>query len=93
MTQEQLRMQMLAGIITEGQYKTMLNEENSDEKIERYEKYSYTLNGENITPDEIAFYNNILKAEIDGKLYNLGTPDENGVVELNPIKGKTGSYT
>jgi hypothetical protein len=28
MTQEQLRMQMLAGIITEGQYKTMLNEEN-----------------------------------------------------------------
>ena len=27
MTQEQLRMQMLAGIITEGQYKTKLNEE------------------------------------------------------------------
>jgi hypothetical protein len=26
MTQEQLRMQMLAGIITEGQYKAMLNE-------------------------------------------------------------------
>ena len=26
MTQEQLRMQMLAGIITEGQYKDMLNE-------------------------------------------------------------------
>jgi hypothetical protein len=26
MTQEQLRMQMLAGIITEGQYKTTLNE-------------------------------------------------------------------
>ena len=26
MTQEQLRMQMLAGIITEGQYKTKLNE-------------------------------------------------------------------
>jgi hypothetical protein len=27
MTQEQLRMQMLAGIITEGQYKSMLNED------------------------------------------------------------------
>jgi hypothetical protein len=27
MTQEQLRMQMLAGILTEGQYKAMLNEE------------------------------------------------------------------
>jgi hypothetical protein len=26
MTQEQLRMQMLAGIITEGQYKAQLNE-------------------------------------------------------------------
>ena len=31
MTQEQLRMQMLAGIITEGQYKVKLNEINSEE--------------------------------------------------------------
>ena len=30
MTQEQLRMQMLAGIITEGQYKAMLNENTLD---------------------------------------------------------------
>jgi hypothetical protein len=30
MTQEQLRMQMLAGIITEGQYKEMLNEANEN---------------------------------------------------------------
>jgi hypothetical protein len=30
MTQEQLRMQMLAGIITEGQYKAKLNEANED---------------------------------------------------------------
>ena len=30
MTQEQLRMQMLAGIITEGQYKDMLNEDEDD---------------------------------------------------------------
>jgi hypothetical protein len=30
MTQEQLRMQMLAGIITEGQYKTMLNEDEAN---------------------------------------------------------------
>ena len=29
MTQEQLRMQMLAGIITEGQYKEILNEDKS----------------------------------------------------------------
>ena len=31
MTKEQLRMQMLAGIITEGQYKEMLNEDNQPE--------------------------------------------------------------
>jgi hypothetical protein len=30
MTQEQLRMQMLAGIITEGQYKAKLNEANEE---------------------------------------------------------------
>jgi hypothetical protein len=78
---------------SKGLNETKLNEETSDEKIERYEKYSYTLDGENITPDKIAFYDNILKAKIDGKLYNLRIPDENGVVELNPIKGKTGSYT
>jgi hypothetical protein len=50
MTQEQLRMQMLAGIITEGQYKAILNEDEDkiktilskigdiEEKI--YDKYS-----------------------------------------------------
>jgi hypothetical protein len=32
MTQEQLRMQMLAGIITEGQYKVMLNENEVNNK-------------------------------------------------------------
>jgi hypothetical protein len=38
MTQEQLRMQMLAGIITEGQYKAKLNEANEDHN---YLKKSY----------------------------------------------------
>ena len=33
MTQEQLRMQMLAGIITEGQYKAKLNEKDSTGKV------------------------------------------------------------
>ena len=40
MTQEQLRMQMLAGIITEGQYKAKLNEVNEDLldfDLERYQ--------------------------------------------------------
>ena len=40
----------------------------------------------------IAFYNNILKAELDGTLYNIGQPVDDKV-ELNPIKGKTGTYT
>jgi cephalosporin hydroxylase len=33
MTQEQLRMQMLAGVITEGEYKAILNEELSKDQI------------------------------------------------------------
>jgi hypothetical protein len=37
MTQEQLRMQMLAGIITEGQYKAKLNEEmGKEDKIQQW---------------------------------------------------------
>jgi DNA-directed RNA polymerase subunit H (RpoH/RPB5) len=76
------------GIISE----IKVNEETSDEKIGRFEKYKYTLDGKSVKPDEIAFYNNILKAEIDGKIYKIGIP-QNGVVELNPTTGKTGIYT
>jgi hypothetical protein len=36
MTQEQLRMQMLAGIITEGQYKAKLNENTFDDNAKAY---------------------------------------------------------
>ena len=35
MTKEQLRMQMLAGIITEGQYKAKLNEEKSWDDVDK----------------------------------------------------------
>jgi len=44
MTQEQLRMQMLAGIITEGQYKVKLNEaeEGILELIQKYVSFHYT---------------------------------------------------
>jgi hypothetical protein len=79
---------MNKGIISE----IKINEETSDEKIERFEKYKYTLNGKPVKPDEITFYNNILKAEIDGKIYKIGIP-QNGVVELNPTTGKIGIYT
>ncbi len=47
MTQEQLRMQMLAGIITEGQYKRRLNENISDLEVKWTPEYL-----ENIQKDE-----------------------------------------
>ena len=67
-----------------GSEKTMKlqeNKETNDEKIERYEKYTYILNGKEVKPDEIAFYDHLLGAEIDGKLYKLGIPKD-GKVEL-----------
>jgi hypothetical protein len=48
MTQEQLRMQMLAGIITEGQYKEKMEEVDSMGKI----KKSYPAPGFDSVPDE-----------------------------------------
>jgi chromosome segregation ATPase len=71
----------------------VVKEGKDEDKIARYEKYTYTLDGEKVTPDDIAFYNNILGAELDGEVYKMGIPDENGNVELNTSKGKTGMYT
>jgi hypothetical protein len=70
-----------------------LNEaqESNDDKIEKYEKYTYTLDGETVKP-EITFLNNILKAMLGNKIYNIGAP-ENGKVELTPESGKKGTYT
>jgi hypothetical protein len=48
MTQEQLRMQMLAGIITEGQYKAMLNEEQALGTIFYEEDGDYFYNEEKL---------------------------------------------
>jgi hypothetical protein len=65
--------------------------ESNDAKIERYEKYTYTLDG-NIVNPEISFLDNILKAMLGNKIYNIGAP-ENGKVELTPESGKKGTYT
>jgi hypothetical protein len=73
-------------ILTEADIK-----DKNQEKLERYDQYTYTLNGKEVFP-ELAFFNNILKAELDGTIYRISEP-VNGVVELNPIKGKTGMYT
>ena len=81
----------LRQIIREEISKVLNEKETSNEKIKRYEKYIYTLNGKTVKP-EIAFYDHILKAELDGQIYRIGEPI-NGKIELNPIKGKTGLYT
>jgi hypothetical protein len=67
------------------------SQELNDDKIEKYEKYTYTLDGDVVKP-EITFLNNILKAMLGNKIYNIGTP-ENGKVELTPESGKKGIYT
>jgi hypothetical protein len=67
------------------------SQESNDNKIEKYEKYTYTLDG-NIVKPEIAFLNNILKAMLGNKIYNIGAP-ENGKVELTPESGKKGTYS
>lgn len=68
-------------------------EEGYDEdKIAKFEKYTYTLDGKVVKP-EIAFFDHILGAELDGKVYKIGIPDETGTVELRSHKGKTGMYT
>jgi hypothetical protein len=75
----------------EKKMKLQENKETNDKKIARYEEYTYTLNGKEVKP-EIAFYDNILKAELDGEIYKIGEP-VNNKIELAPIKGKTGMYT
>jgi hypothetical protein len=70
-----------------------LFEESDEDKLQRYEQYTYTLNGETIVPDEIGFYNNYLGAELDGKFYKFSIPSEDGVVQLKSPQGKTGMYT
>jgi hypothetical protein len=66
-----------------------LDESNSD-KVAKYKKYTYTLDGEIVKP-EITFLNNILKAMLGNKIYNIGAP-ENGRIELSPESGKKGMY-
>jgi len=70
-----------------------LNEskESNDDKIEKYKKYTYTLDSKVVKP-EITFLNNILKAMLGNKIYNIGMP-KNGKVELTPESGKKGMYT
>lgn len=69
-----------------------LDEGYDEDKIAKYEQYTYTLDGKVVEP-EIAFFNNYIGAELDGQVYRVGIPDETGTVELRSYKGKTGMYT
>jgi hypothetical protein len=72
----------------EKKMKLQENKETSDEKITRYEKYTYILDDKEVKPDEIAFYDHLLGAEIDGKLYKIGIPSEDGKVKLTLRENK-----
>ena len=54
MTQEQLRMQMLAGIITEGQYKAKLNE-NEINRFDYNNMYGFKWNNLPQNPNDMLF--------------------------------------
>ena len=68
------------------------SDEDDDAKLARYKKYKYTLDGKEVSP-KIAYFDNYIGADLDDKVYRLGSPDEKGVVALKPRTGKTGMYT
>ena len=76
----------------DGDLEEGMDEGYDEDKIAKYEQYTYTLDGKVVEP-EIAFFNNYIGAELDGQVYRVGIPDETGTVELRSYKGKTGMYT
>ena len=89
MTQEQLRMQMLAGIITEGQYKTTLNEEALVDSFQDYyiankdTKISWASGNER--PKKILIPAKTVIRAVGGGLYK--SIDGKIVTGINPLKG------
>lgn len=69
-----------------------INKESDEDKLARYRSYTYMLDGEVVFP-EIEWFNNYIGAELNGKLLKIGTPGEDGVVQLRSPQGKTGIYT
>jgi hypothetical protein len=89
MIQEQLRMQMLAGIITEGQYKVKLNEETLVDSFQDY----YIANKDteirwangNERPKKILIPAKTVIRAVGGGLYK--SIDGKIVTGINPLKG------
>jgi hypothetical protein len=91
MTKEQLRMQMLAGIITEGQYKEKLNEEEIKyvtlEVLPSFDNFITNL----ITPlgkkGILTKITDTVQLEIDGKFKSIARIDPFSSVDLRSGKG------
>ena len=89
MTQEQLRIQMLAGIITEGQYKATLNEEALVDSFQDYyiankdTKISWASGNE--IPKKILIPAKTVIRAVGGGLYK--SIDGKIVTGINPLKG------
>lgn len=89
MTQEQLRIQMLAGIITEGQYKVTLNEEALVDSFQDYyiankdTKISWASGNER--PKKILIPAKTVIRAVGGGLYK--SIDGKIVTGINPLKG------
>jgi hypothetical protein len=66
------------------------NKETSDEKIARYKKYTYTLDGKEVKPDDIDFYDHLLGAKMGDRFYRIGIPSEDGKVKLKLREAVTG---
>ena len=89
MTQEQLRMQMLAGIITEGQYKGTLEEEDNDLR------YSIpTLKRDDEIADIGKTYGEIRKQapKVNAELVKSGQGKEIDAAFLNELMMLVGKY-
>ena len=95
MTQEQLRMQMLAGIITEGQYKEKLNEEEIKyvtlevlSSFNDFITYLITpLGKEGILTKMTSYVDDTRQFEIDGKFKEIARIDPFSSVDLRSGKG------
>ena len=89
MTQEQLRIQMLAGIITEGQYKTTLNEEALVDSFQDYyianKDTSISYGNGNERPKKILIPAKTVIHAVGGGLYK--SIDGKIVTGINPLKG------
>lgn len=89
MTQEHLRMQMLAGIITEGQYKVKLNEEALVDSFQDYyianKDTKISWGNGNERPKKILIPAKTVIRAVGGGLYK--SIDGKIVTGINPLKG------